>query len=159
MEAIMPTPFDPSRLQDGKAARAYLDNVKRLGRDDLYPAAFRRLCELSAPPPDGDAPEDDPLVTDFWRAITALEEVLRDQHGKVVRASRTRQKVKRVGVRKTVEDLALSRAESDGFRILTAHGLGDLTAEYLVVKHAERFPAAAVAAARARLQAAAVTLP
>lgn len=146
-------PFDVSQLRDAQVARTYLDKVKRLGRDDLYPAAFRRLCELS-----GQA-SDDPLVIDFWRAIAALEDFLRDQHGKVVRASRTRQKVERVGVRRTVEDLALSRQESDGFRILTAHGLGDLTAEYLVLKHAGQFSAEAIAAARARLDEAAVALP
>ncbi|NUB12942.1 hypothetical protein GAY28_09600 [Azospirillum brasilense] len=155
----MPKPFDPSQIQDVKAARAYLDNVKRLGRDDLYAAAFRRLCELSGQPPDDNSPEDDSLVLDFWQAIAALEEVLHGQHGKGVRASRTRQKVKRVGVRKTVEDLALSKQESEGFRILTTHGLGDLTAEYLVLKHAGRFSADAVAVARARLVAAAVPVP
>ena len=77
----------------------------------------------------------------------------------MVRASRTRQKVKRVGVRKTVEDLALSKQASEGFRILTGHGLGDLTAEFLVLKHAGRFSTDAVAAARARLEAAAVPVP
>ncbi|WP_146203606.1 hypothetical protein [Azospirillum sp. TSH100] len=155
----MPKPFDPTVIQDAKTARDYLNNVRRLGRTDLYPAAFRRLCELSGQPPGDNPPEDVALVADFWRAIAALEEILRDQHGKVVRASRTRQKVKRVGVRKTVEDLALSKQESEGFRILTEHGLGDLTAEYLVLKHVGQFSDNAVAAARLRLEAAAVALP
>jgi hypothetical protein len=146
-------PFDVSQLHDVQAARNYLDNIKRLGRDDLYPAAFRRLCELSG------QIHDDPVVLDFWRAIAALEEILRDQRGKTVRLSRTRQKIARVGVRQTVEDLALGKQESEGFKVLAAHGLGDLTAEYLVLKHAARFSSNAVTAARIRLEGAAIALP
>lgn len=51
-----------------------------------------------------------------------------------------------------MEDLALSKKPSDGFAILTEAGLGDLTAEYLVLKYETRFSAEAVTAARARLQ-------
>lgn len=145
--------YDVSRLSNVKDAQAYLDNVKRLGREDLYPAAFRRLCELSG------QNHDDPLDLDFWRAIAAAEEVLRQERGKTVRLSRTREKIKRVGVQRTVEDLALKKQPSDGFAILTGAGLSDLTAEYLVLKHAGRFTAEAVGAARQRLLEAEVPLP
>lgn len=145
--------YDVSRLSNVKDAQAYLDNVKRLGRDDLYAAAFRRLCELSG------QNHDDPLDLDFWRAIAAAEEVLREQRGKTVRLARTREKIKRVGVRQTVEDLALKKQPSDGFQILTNAGLGDLTAEYLVLKHAERFTAEAKSCARQRLLDAGVSPP
>lgn len=145
--------YDVSRLSNVSDARAYLDNVKRLGRQDLYAAAFRRLCELEG------QSHGDALDLDFWRAIAAAEEVLREQRGKTVRLARTREKIKRVGVQRTVEDLALKKQPSDGFAILTGAGLGDLTAEYLVLKHAERFTAEAAAAARHRLESAGVRLP
>jgi hypothetical protein len=145
--------FDVSKLRDVQAARNYLDNVKRLGRTDLYPAAFRRLCELS-----GQA-ADDPVTLDFRQAIAALEEILRETHGKTVRLSRTRQKIARVGELQTIEDLTLSREESEGFRILAANELGDMTAEYIVLKHADRFSPAARDAARKRLEAACIALP
>ncbi len=138
--------YDVSRLSTAKDARAYLDNVRRLGRTDLYAEAFRRLCELEG------QDHGDPLVVDFWRAIAAAEQVLREQRGKTVRLARTRQKINRVGVHRTVEDLALSKKPSDGFAILTEAGLGDLTAEYLVLKYESRFSAEAVTVARARLQ-------
>ncbi len=51
--------YDVSRLSTAKDARAYLDNVRRLGRTDLYPDAFRRLCELEG------QDHGDPLVIDF----------------------------------------------------------------------------------------------
>lgn len=145
--------YDVARLSTVKDARAYLENVKRLGRDDLYAAAFRRLCELSG------QEHDDPLVLDFWRAIAAAEEVLREQRGKTVRLSRTRQKIARVGVHKTVEDLAMAKEPSDGFAILTEAGLGDLTAEYLVIKHASKFSPGAITAARDRLANARIAAP
>ena len=146
-------PFDVERLRDVTSVRAYIDNVKRLGRTDLFPAAFRRLCELS-----GEA-HDDPVVLEFWRAIAALEEVLRQTRGKTVRLSRTRQKIGRVGVLQTVEDLALAPTASDGFRTLMECGLGDLTAEYIVLRYPDRFSSEAGEAARKRLESAGIALP
>ena len=40
---------------------------------------------------------------------------------------------------------------TDGFRLLVEKGLPELTAEFLVVKYATRFPEAAVDAARERM--------
>jgi hypothetical protein len=145
--------YDPSRIATAEEARTYLANVRRASREDLVPAAFRRLCELTG------QDDTDPLVVDFWRAIAAAEEVLRQQRGKTVRLARTRQKIARVGVHKTVEDLVLATKPSDGFAILAGAGLGDLTAEYLAAKHAERFSPEVVAAARTRLASAGIAGP
>jgi len=145
--------YDVFKLATAEDARAYLNNVRRLGRTDLYPSAFRRLCELEGNDHGG------ALVVDFWRAVAAAEQVLREQRGKTVRLARTRQKVERVGVHKTVEDLALSKKPSDGFAILTGAGLGDLTAEYLVLKYQGRFSAEALAAAKVRLVEAHIHFP
>jgi hypothetical protein len=117
---------------------------------------LRRLCELSGHPHDD---PHDPVVSAFWRAIAAAEEVLRDKRGKTVRLARTRQKIGRVGVHWTVEDLALGKQESEGFRILAENGLGDLTAEYIVLSHAAGFSSAAVIAARGRLEQAGIAPP
>ncbi len=144
---------DVSRFTTVEEARNYLENVRRLDRKDLYPDAFRRLCELEG------KDHSDPLVVDFWRAIAAAEEVLREQRGKTVRLNRTRQKIERVGEHKTVEDLALKKNASDGFAILTDAGLADLTAEYLVLVYRDRFSEKAVEAARTRLVGIGVTLP
>jgi hypothetical protein len=145
--------YDVSRLTTVSDAKGYLDNVRRLGRDDLYPDAFRRLVHLTG------QPDDDPLVLDFWRAIAAAEEVLRQERGKTIRLARTRQKIARVGVHQTVADLAMAKTASDGFAILTQAGLGDLTAEYLVVKHADRFGEDVIAAARTRLVDSGIPVP
>lgn len=145
--------IDPAFIDTVDKARNYLANVRKAGRTDLMAAAFRRLCELTG------QDDSDPLVVDFWRAIAAAEEVLREERGKTVRLARTRQKIERVGVRQTVEDLVMARKPSDGFAILTGAGLGDLTAEYLAVKHAGQFSAEVAAAARKRLDEAGVVYP
>jgi len=144
-------PDDLSHLRDVQSARNYLANVKRLGRSDLYPAAFRRLCELSS------GAYDDPVVFEFWRASIALEEILRDARGKTVRLGRTRPKIKQVGELRTIEDLVLAKKESEGFRLLVEHGLGDLTAECIVSRNPDRFPKEVVTAARTCLEAAGVS--
>jgi hypothetical protein len=146
-------PHELSQLRDVQSARNYLANVKRLGRTDLYPAAFRRLCELSG------GAHDDPVAFEFWRAIIALEEILRDARGKTVRLGRTRPKIAQVGELRTMEDLVLARKESEGFRLLVEHRLGDLTAEYIVLRHPNRFSPDAAAAARRRLEGAGIALP
>lgn len=145
--------FDVAQLRTIDAARTYLGNVKRLGRDDLYHAAFRRLCELSG------GAHDDTVAFEFWRAIVALEEILSEARGKTVRLGRTRPKIKLVGELRTIEDLVLAPRESEGFRLLVEHGLGDLTAEYIVLRYPDRFSPAAAAAARERLEGAGVRLP
>ena len=87
-----------------------------------------------------------------------LKRALREQRGKTIRLSRTRQKIARVGVHKTVEDLAMSKKASDGFAILTGAGLADLTAEYLVLTYRDRF-SAELLRQQARLIGAGITLP
>lgn len=144
---------DPANLDTIEKARNYLANVRRAGRSDLEAAAFRRVCELAG------REDTDALVVDFWRAIAAAEEVLREQHGKRVLLGRTRPKVARVGAHQTIVDLVMSRAPSDGFHILTQAGLADLTAEWLTLKHADRFLPEVREAARARLLAASITFP
>uniref|UniRef100_UPI000E716597 hypothetical protein n=1 Tax=Teichococcus vastitatis TaxID=2307076 RepID=UPI000E716597 len=121
---------DLSRMTGPESLRRYMAYQEQQGRQDLYWAAFRRLCEIEGRAHDG------PLETDFWRAIIAGEELLQRKHGKRVLLSRTRQKIGRVGILKTVEDLVQKKTASDGFALLVEGGLHDLTAEYLAIKHA-----------------------
>jgi hypothetical protein len=109
-----------------------------------------------APEPLGDCAslrgqDPDPIVVEFWRAIAALEEVRRETHGKTVRASRTRTKVKKDGVMATIEALVLNKEPSDGFRWLVEAGLGDLTAEHIGARYPAHFSAEALATSKARL--------
>ncbi len=127
-----------------------MENARRLEADDVYEAAFRRLAEILPE----DAPE--PIARDFWRSIHALEERLREERGKTVRLSRTRRKIDRVGVEKTLADLALSSTPSDGFDMLLERGMADLTAEAVVLRHQEQFEEEVVAAAKDRLASAGV---
>ena len=139
--------MDPAKIEqmaDRDALRNLMENAKRLERDDIYWLAFKRLCSLEG------MAYDDPLERDFYDVLNAYEELLTEKHGRTTKASRTRQKLKNKGVEQCLIDWALGDS-TDGFRLLVEKGLPELTAEYLVVKHATRFPEAAVKAARERL--------
>ena len=131
-------------LSDIKALRNLMANAKRLERDDVYWLAFKRLCSLEG------MAFDDPLERDFYDVLNAYEELLTEKNGRTTKASRTRQKLKNKGVKQCLIDWAIGEP-TEGFKLLVSKGLSELTAEYLVAKHAEQFPGAVVEAARERL--------
>lgn len=137
---------------DANQLRRFRENANRMGVTVVADAAFRRLIEV--------LPEEAPgsIEHDFWMTIHAFEEVLRDERGKTVRLSRTRQKIGRVGVKQTLVDFAMSKAPTDGFNMLIERGLPELTGEALVLKHGETFDSDVQTAAKQRLQDAGVDI-
>lgn len=141
-----------AKSTDANQLRRFRENAKRMGVTVVADAAFRRLIEV--------LPEEAPgsIEHDFWMTIHAFEEVLRDERGKTVRLSRTRQKIGRVGVKQTLIDFATSKAPTDGFNMLIERGLPELTGEALVLKHSESFDSNVQIAAKQRLQDAGVDI-
>ena len=129
--------------------RNWIANANREGVEEVEDAARRRLIELRASK-DVDDPSD-PIVLDFWKSISALEQELSDERGKTIRLSRTRQKIARVGVEKTLTDLALQPQPSEGYHLLRERGVLDLSAEAVVLRFPERFGEGVLEAARKRL--------
>jgi hypothetical protein len=132
-------------LKTAIEARNMMDNAQKKNRPDVYQAAFRRLAQLEG------KDHDDPVIRQFWSAIAAVEEVLRQKHGRTVRAAYTRRKVAKVGEVACLIDWALNKHETEGFKMLVEAGLVDQTGEYVVVQNPDRFPLEAVAAANKRL--------
>ena len=124
-----------------------MKNAKRRGGEDVYNAAFQRLITVQPSAQVGT------IAHDVWRTIYAFEELRREESGKTIRLSRTRQKIDRVGEVKTVTDLTLQKTPSDGFAMLKDRGRLELSFEALVVARAEHFPSNVVDAARSRLEA------
>jgi hypothetical protein len=137
---------DLSNEWDKKKLRNWMANAKRLNRDDVYQDAFRQLCRVEG------RNIDDPLEAEFAAVMRALEEALTEEAGKTKRLNRTRQKLGRVGVRKTLADLALKPQPSIGFLKLIEFGMADMSAETLVLKYRDEFAPDVVAAARSRLE-------
>lgn len=137
--------FDVSKLTTETEARNLMANAKNMGRDDVSMAAYRRLLEIKG------GNDDDPVIRAFWVAVAAVEEQLREKHGKALKANYTRRKAAEVGEIACLTDWALKKHETEGFRLLVAAGLGDLTGEFIVVNYPSRFPTEAVAAATKRL--------
>jgi hypothetical protein len=136
------------KIKTPEQAENLMNNARRLGRDDIYQLAFARKCEL-----EGAANDDpnDPLVRDFWITVSAYEQLLSNKNGRRTAAARTRQKVQRDGIFRTVESWAKKREPTMGFELLTRAGQWKLTGEYLVLKHASRFAPDDVSAAKKRL--------
>jgi hypothetical protein len=142
--AIIDSSNDPDQL------RRFIENAQRMNFPEVREAAFRRLVEIM--------PDEEPgtVEHDFWRSIHALEEVLREERGKTVRLSRTRQKIARVGVMQTLSDLATSKTPAKGFEMLLERNMPELTGEAVVLRHKDLFDTDVVAAARTRLEVAGV---
>lgn len=136
---------DLSEEWDQQTLRNWMANARRLGRDDVYQAALRQLCRIEG------RDIDDPLAADFAAVMRALEEALSEQNGRTTRLSRTRQKLARAGVRKTLADLALKPKPSKGFLKLMEFGMADMSAESLILKYRQEFEPEVVAAAERRL--------
>ncbi|MFT4793817.1 MAG: hypothetical protein ACI9ZM_001972 [Paracoccaceae bacterium] len=130
---------DPAKL------RALMANARRKSVVDVYAAAFRRLTDI--------APEEEPgtVEYDFWKGIAAVEQTLLEERGKAVRATRTRQMVRKHGVIGTLGKLVTAKADDDGFDQIMARDLPELTGEAVVIKHSSAFEPEIIAAARARL--------
>ncbi len=136
---------DPDTLDDPTLLRNLMKNAQAAGRLDLVLRCQIRLARLAG------REYDDELESEFWQAVAVAEELASQRNGRTTRLSRTRQKVKRVGVVQCLIDWALDPSVTQGFTILVGGGHPELTGEAIVVRHADRFSADAVAAARAKL--------
>ena len=134
------------RCDDPAKLRRFMKNAQQRGAADVYNAAFQRLITVQPSAQVGT------IAHDVWRTIYAFEELLKEERGKTVRLSRTRQKIQGDGEVKTAMDLTLKRTPSDGFRMLKDRGILELSFEALVVARAEHFPSNVVDAARSRLE-------
>jgi|SRR6266404_2780629 len=131
---------------DRDKLRNWMKNAKRLGRGDVYQIALRQLCKVEG------RNIDDPLESEFVAVMRALEEALTEEAGKTKRLNRTRQKLDRVGVRRTLADLALKPTPSLGFIKLVEFNMADMSAEALILKYQDEFEPHVVEAARKRLE-------
>ena len=104
-----------SGYTDPAALRTLMANAKRLGRDDIWREAFRKLCSLEG------MDQTDQLHRDFYQTLAAYEQLLTLKNGRATRASRTRLKLKSKGVVQCLEDWALSKAVIAGWHKLLTY--------------------------------------
>lgn len=137
-----------SSCDDPQKLRTIVDNARQRGATALADAAFRKLVSV--------LPSEEPgsVEHDFWRTVYSFEHVLVEWRGRTTLLSRTRRKVARVGVVRTLSDWVMDTKLTDGFRLLLEQGMPELTGEAIMLRHPARFEAEVVSAARTRLEAA-----
>ena len=133
-----------ARCNDPEKLKAMIENAGNAGEYEVRRAAELRLYKVLP------AAQPGTLAHDVWQSIYALEGALKDERGKTVLLSRTRQKIKKDGEHKTVSDLVLGKI-SDGFTMLLDRDMPRLTFEAVALRYAAEFDANVVAAAEARL--------
>lgn len=139
-----------AQCEDSDALRRLIRNFKGLEDEAarrVVQTAWRRIAELSA----ASVGTDDRLETDFWGSLVAFEAMESEARGRTFRFARTRQKAARVGVATTLGDWARGKP-TEGFGMALARGVPELTGEAIILRHASRFPAEVVEAAKRRLQ-------
>jgi hypothetical protein len=133
-----------AQCNDPKDLRRMADNAKTAGNDEVREAALRKLYAVSP------AAQPGTLEHDVWQSIFALEGALKDERGKTILLSRTRQKIARDGEVVTVADLVI-KPPSDGYRMLLDRGWPELTFEAVALRHPDRFDPVVLDAASKRL--------
>jgi hypothetical protein len=148
--------YDINKLKTPDECRTVMQRARDRNLQEVYDAAFRRLCALV-----GTANDDpsDPLVRDFYETLAAYEQLLSEKNGRNTSAARTRQKIANKGVHQSLIEWTRGKVETNGFKLLVEKGLPEYTGEYLVVRYADRFPADVVVLARSRLTEHGIPLP
>ena len=141
-----------AHMDDADGLRNIMRNARGKGVDNVAEAAFLRLVEVLPQAAPGTVEHD------FWRTISAYEEMLREIRGKAVRLTRTRAKIAKVGVKQTLADFATDPAAPEGFRLLLERKLPELTSDAIILRHADEFSPEVVAGARLRLSEAGVNV-
>lgn len=137
---------------DAQRLRTWIQNAEALGRTEVANAAFRKLIALVP------GEEKGTVEHDFWQTVYAFEFMLKEERGKTIRLSRTRQKIGRVGILDTLKDWALAKKSTSGFDMLLERQMPELTGEAIILRHAEKFDSSVCAAARDRLSKAGVNV-
>jgi hypothetical protein len=129
---------------DAKKLRQIAQNADANGEAELAQAARLKLYSI--------LPGEQPGTIEYavWQSIYALEDVLKQERGKTILLSRTRQKIGRQGVTQCVADLVLGSA-SEGVRMLQERRMLELSFENIALQFPDKFDARVLEAATRRL--------
>ena len=115
---------------------------------ELAQAARRRAVELKAALYGAATAAEQEAI----QAVYAYERVLSSKRGKTVRASRTWQMIKRLGIIAAVEKVVSRKDESSGYTTLVEMGMSDFAFEAVVCRHPSAFSAEALKRSQERLE-------
>ncbi|MDA8729552.1 hypothetical protein N9N21_01710 [Alphaproteobacteria bacterium] len=150
---------DPIKTNNPSECLAYMNNIKRLGTQELWRQYFQRYCELKA----SEHETDSTLLKQYYKFLYAYEQALAEKHQGKRRpqARRIRNAIKdRMDKNNGNSELAVidyltmavtKKGTTDGFEFLMCTDQTELTAEHLVKSNRSYFSEATVAAATKKL--------
>lgn len=137
------------RLKTPKDCQIFMKNVSERGRPDLARQARRHAIDLRT---EQNEPKT-PLERAWFEALHACEEAQAERDGGPVKASRTRQLLKKHGVRGAIERAMAADGESSAYEMLRSLGLQELAFENAVLRFPEEFSPEVMQRAKANLAA------
>lgn len=132
-------------MDDPGGLRNLMANAERMGVEPVRDAAFRRLAQVQSDAPEGSVEDA------IWQMIHAVEEIKREAAGKTIRLSYLRRDIQKLGEVPAIAKLVAKSGPSERFDELMGRGLPDMTAEAVVLRHADAFDDPVRDAARTRL--------
>lgn len=134
-----------AQCNDAEKLTRFAVNAKRKNADEVYNAAFTRLKSL--------LPLSNKITfeTKFWKMFSAYEDALIQYEKPTTRLNESRRIAQTEGPEMALADWILQKSQNWGFEHLIALGHTHLTAEALLLEHAEQFDKKAVATAKSRM--------
>lgn len=131
-----------------ESCEQFAKNVEARGNPELAQLARRRAIEIRAEQHGATSTAE----REALEAVYAYERTLFLKHGRVVRASRTWQMIRKRGVIQAVENVVTRSEESTGYEALVAMGLKDKSFEAVVLRYPDLFSEKAKQRSKERLQ-------
>jgi hypothetical protein len=134
------------KLDTSERCEQYARNVESKSPDDAK-AARVRAVELLAEKYGAQSV----IEMEALQAVFAFERTLYAKHGKVVKANRTWQMIKKKGIIAAVDHIVKQPKETEAFTSLVSLGLRDKAFEAVVLRHPEAFSPEAIERSNKRL--------
>ena len=141
--------MDPKveRLKTPEECRAFIENARLRGFDELAKQAYRRIIALRT---QGYGPKND-IERQCVEAIYAYEEVISARSSRRITASKTWQAAKQHGIFVAVGKAAGRPEDPEIYPMLVSLGLEQFAFENVVVRHPDEFGFEALQQSRARV--------
>lgn len=135
------------KIKTVKGCYNFIENATRLGGTELVKQAYLRATEIQIEEHNATSTAEKEAL----QAVFAYEQTLRVKHGKSIKASRTWQMIKKLGIIEAVNKAVNRPNETLGYTALMEMGLAEFAFEAVILRHSDTFSTEAVEISKKRL--------